>query len=83
MIVQYFLGIDFKSIPFGNLLKNPLQPTRHSLIHEAMKRVGDGRQMSWLSLDKVNLSGTFLGYPKREDIPTPVEEQLIVELYSK
>lgn len=31
MIVQDSLGIDFKSIPFSNLLKNPLQPTRHSL----------------------------------------------------
>ena len=52
-------------------------------IHEAMKRVGEGRQVPWLSLDKVNLTGTFLEQPKREDIPTSVEEQLIVELYSK
>jgi len=53
------------------------------LIHDALRRMGEGRQVPWLSLDKVNLSGTFLEYPKREDIPTPVEEHLIVELYSK
>lgn len=53
------------------------------LIHDALKRVGDGRQAAWLSVDKVNLSGSILEYPQREDIPTPVEEQLIVELYSK
>ena len=53
------------------------------LIHDALKRMGEGRQVPWLSLDKVNLSGTLLEHPKREDIPTPVEEQLIVELYSK
>ena len=53
------------------------------LIHDALKRMGEGRQVPWLSLDKVNLSGTLLEYPKREEIPTPVEEQLIVELYSK
>jgi len=52
-------------------------------IHEAMKRVGEGRAVPWLSLDKVNLSGSFLEQPKREDIPISVEEQLIVELYSK
>ncbi len=52
-------------------------------IHESLKRMGEGRQAQWLSVDKVNLSGTFLEHPKREDIPTPVEEQLIVELYSK
>lgn len=53
------------------------------LIHDALKRMGEGRQVPWLSLDKVNLGGTFLEYPKREDIPTLVEEHLIVELYSK
>lgn len=52
-------------------------------IHDSLKRLGEGRQAPWLSVDKVNLSGTLLEYPKREDIPTPVEEQLIVELYSK
>jgi hypothetical protein len=31
MIVQDFLGIDFKTIPVGNLLKYPLQAIRHSL----------------------------------------------------
>ena len=54
-----------------------------AIIHDALARMGEGRQVPWLSLDKVNLSGTYLEHPKREDIPTPVEEQLIVELYSK
>ena len=53
------------------------------LIHDTLKRTGDAGQSSWLSVDKVNLSGTLVEYPKRDDIPTPVEEQLIVELYSK
>jgi len=53
------------------------------LIHEALRRAGEGRQVPWLSVDKVNLTGTYLERPKREDIPTPVEEHLIVELYSK
>ena len=60
------------------------EKSRHlPLIHDALKRMGEGRQASWLSLDKVNLSGTLLEVPKREDISTPVEEHLIVELYSK
>lgn len=53
------------------------------LIHDALKRTGDGGQSAWFSVDKVNLSGTLVEYPKRDDISTPVEEQLIVELYSK
>ena len=53
------------------------------MIHDSLKRVGEGPHSSWVSLDKVNLSGTLLERPEREEIPTVVEEQLIVELYSK
>ena len=52
------------------------------LVHDALSRAGDAGP-SWLSVDKVNLSGTLLEYPMRDEIPTTVEEQLIVELYSK
>ena len=38
---------------------------------------------SWLSLDRDKLSGTVNALPKREEINLPVNEQLIVELYSK
>ena len=38
---------------------------------------------SWLELDVENFSGKVLALPTREDIKLPVEEQLIVELYSR
>lgn len=38
---------------------------------------------SWLNVDYDNLRGTVIRLPQREDIRFPVEEQLIVELYSK
>ncbi|MDD2585961.1 MAG: 30S ribosomal protein S4 [Syntrophomonadaceae bacterium] len=37
----------------------------------------------WLSVDAENLSGSVLAYPIREQIDTAVNEQLIVELYSR
>ena len=37
----------------------------------------------WLERDKSALKGTVLQMPVREDIDLPVEEHLIVELYSK
>ena len=39
--------------------------------------------MPWLSLDKAKLTGSFIETPKREDIVEPINEQLVVELYSK
>ena len=37
----------------------------------------------WLVVDKENVKATIENLPVREDIDVPVEEQLIVELYSK
>ena len=37
----------------------------------------------WLELEKENLKGIVKGFPVREDLTMPIQEQLIVELYSK
>jgi small subunit ribosomal protein S4 len=37
----------------------------------------------WLQADHENLTGKLLKLPEREEIDTPVQESLIVELYSK
>jgi small subunit ribosomal protein S4 len=38
---------------------------------------------TWLEIDRDNYTGKVLSLPKREEIQLPVNEQLIVELYSK
>ena len=38
---------------------------------------------NWLNIDRDNYQGRVVALPKREDIQLPVNEQLIVELYSK
>ncbi|HEY5326069.1 MAG TPA: 30S ribosomal protein S4 [Mucilaginibacter sp.] len=38
---------------------------------------------SWLQWDAANLTGKFLNYPNRDEIPENIKENLIVELYSK
>jgi small subunit ribosomal protein S4 len=37
----------------------------------------------WLDLEKENFKGIVKGLPSREDLTMPMQEQLIVELYSK
>ena len=37
----------------------------------------------WMTVDVDKLQGKVVAIPRREDIDTPVEEHLIVELYSK
>ena len=38
---------------------------------------------NWLEWDKSEMSGKLVSLPQREDIPENINEQLIVELYSK
>lgn len=46
----------------------------------AVERVG---MPQWLELDKTAMKGTIKTLPMREDLTMPIQEQLIVELYSK
>jgi len=52
------------------------------IIHNSLRRTKDNLY-NWLSVDKANLSGSFMQLPEREEIPLNANEQLIVELYSK
>lgn len=44
---------------------------------------GKAMNFSWLEWDGNLMSGKFMNYPTREDIPETINEQAIVELYSK
>jgi len=52
-------------------------------IEAAKDFAGHQQQINWLEIDRDNFKGRVLALPKREDINLPVNEQLIVELYSK
>lgn len=53
------------------------------IIHNSLKRVTETSLVPWLQLNKATLSGVFMYVPERSEIPINVNEQLIVELYSK
>lgn len=52
------------------------------IIHQELKRKSF-EDATWYEVDKSSLSGKVLERPTRDKIPTPCNEQLIVELYSK
>jgi small subunit ribosomal protein S4 len=52
-------------------------------ILEALEGVARRGVPQWLELDKEQLKGNVKGLPTREDITIPIQEKLIVELYSK
>ncbi len=52
-------------------------------IIDSMKHIKGDIELTWLSLDKAKMSGTFISIPERDDMNLTVNEQLVVELYSK
>jgi len=58
--------------------------SRHlSTIHDSISTKQDVRKWSWLEWNPDKWEGKFLELPEREKIPEKINEQLIVELYSK
>jgi small subunit ribosomal protein S4 len=54
-----------------------------TVLELAKEFASHGTLPSWLEVDRDNYKARILSLPKREDIQLPVNEQLIVELYSK
>lgn len=67
----------------GNVIKVRDKSKSLEIIHMALRESDRVVDMPWLRLNKANLEGELLEKPKRADIPLAVQEQLIVELYSK
>ena len=54
-----------------------------TVLEDAKNFAAAQRSVPWIDINRDNLSGKIVALPKREDIQLPVNEQLIVELYSK
>ncbi len=52
-------------------------------IKDSVARKSEVYKFSWLEFNPEKMEGKFLAYPQRDSIPEKLNEQLIVELYSK
>ena len=52
-------------------------------VASALELVGGRGTPHWLELNSETVTGKILALPKREDINMPIQERMIVELYSK
>ena len=72
-------------LKFGGVLppKNPIVTQALEPWMRAVETASGRGVPSWLELNAEQFRGSVLDVPKREDIRLPIQEQLIVELYSK
>jgi small subunit ribosomal protein S4 len=53
------------------------------IVEQATQYAASNPVPAWLEANHANMSGRVLSLPKRKDVALPINEQLIVELYSK
>ena len=66
----------------GDVIEVKQKSKKMDVFHNAL-RIRKSNPYEWIEVEKANLSGTFVAIPERSQIPVNVNEQLIVELYSK
>ena len=67
----------------GDVIEVRKKSKKMDIILDAMRRIKGDMDLPWLGLDKAKLRGTFVAVPDRDEMQLTVNEQLVVELYSK
>ena len=67
----------------GDIIQVRDRSKRFGIFQDSMRRIQGDNPTPWLTIDKSKLNGQFNAFPKRDEIPEPINEQLVVELYSK
>ena len=75
------VNISSYSLKIGDMVAVREKSKSLEVITESL--AGLGKRYPWLEWDGNELRGKVISYPMREDIPENIQEQRIVELYSK
>ena len=67
----------------GDVIEVREKSRKMDIVLESMRRIKGDMDLSWLSLDKAKMKGTFNAVPDRDEMQLTINEQLVVELYSK
>ena len=61
----------------------PEKAKKQARIQDALNLAEQHGFPQWVSVDKTKMEGVFKGMPERSDLPSDINENLIVELYSR
>ncbi len=67
----------------GDVVQVREKSKKLDIILNAIKMVKGDLSVSWLSVDKAKMEGTFVNYPERDEIDLTMNEQLVVVYYSR
>ena len=67
----------------GDIITPNPNKSKKKPVNEAIENIKEKTLPEWLSFDADSKQGIVQSMPTREDVKLPIEEQLIVELYSR
>jgi small subunit ribosomal protein S4 len=67
----------------GDIIEVKESSRKLKIILDALETVVRRGIPSWIDIEKEKFRGTLTAIPNREDLTMPIQEQLIIELYSK
>lgn len=70
-------------VSVGDVIVPREKSRKLNVIEENLAKLEHRGFPGWLEIDVNNLTGKVINYPSRDEIEIPVQEQLIIELYSK
>ena len=77
------VDIPSAQVRVGDVLSLTAKAAKNSFVQASVEAVKGRGVPKWLELDPENFTGKVLALPARDDVSFPIQEQLIVELYSK
>ena len=67
----------------GDIISVRDRSKKLDIILNSIKMVKGDLNISWLTVDKAKMEGTFVNFPERDEIDLTINEQLVVEYYSR
>jgi len=77
------VNIPSCQVKVGDVIEIRKDSQKVKPILDAMETLARRGVPKWISLEKENFKATLTSIPTREDLTMPIQEQLIIELYSK
>jgi small subunit ribosomal protein S4 len=77
------LDIPSYQVNEGQVITLSARAVKNGQVQQSVESVKGRGVPKWLELDSTAFKGRVLSMPAREDVNFPIQEQLIVELYSK
>ena len=71
------------SVSAGDVISLREKAKKQLRVQSALQLAAQRSESSWVNVNPEKMEGTFIRNPDREDLPSEINENLIVELYSK